>query len=150
MSKKRQSSSSVVSIMEDENLDLTNIDDEEAMLDGAERVNYMNVDISTDNIEDIITHKIENKTSLDDIYMINDEPEEGDIVYTSESDLDWNKTAVSEVIREGEFGCQVSYSIKGDSFTDVDPVLTDENNVIGNIPRYIYLKFSQDVYITEE
>ena len=79
MSKKRQSSSSVVSIMEDENLDLTNIDDEEAMLDGAERVNYMNVDISTDNIEDIITHKIENKTSLDDIYMINDEPEEGDM-----------------------------------------------------------------------
>ena len=79
MSKKRQSSSSVVSIMEDENLDLTNIDDEDAMLDGADRVNYMNVDISTDNIEDIITHKIENKTSLDDIYMINDEPEEGDM-----------------------------------------------------------------------
>ena len=79
MSKKRQSSSSVVSIMEDENLDLVNIDDEDAMLDGAERVNYMNVDISTDNIEDIITHKIENKTSLDDIYMINDEPEEGDV-----------------------------------------------------------------------
>ena len=79
MSKKRQSSSSVVSIMEDENLDLVNIDDEDAMLEGAERVNYMNVDISTDNIEDIITHKIENKTSLDDIYMINDEPEEGDM-----------------------------------------------------------------------
>lgn len=79
MSKKRQGSSSIVSIMDDENLDLNNIDDEEAMMAGNERVNYMNVDISTDNIEDIITHKIENKTSLDDIYMINEEPAEEDI-----------------------------------------------------------------------
>lgn len=79
MSKKRQGSSSIVNIMDDENLDLNNIDDEEAMMAGNERVNYMNVDISTDNIEDIITHKIENKTSLDDIYMINEEPEEEDI-----------------------------------------------------------------------
>ncbi len=78
MSKKRQSSSSIVNIMDDENLDLNNIDDEEAMMAGNGRVNYMNVDISTDNIEDIITHKIENKTSLDDIYMINDEPAEED------------------------------------------------------------------------
>ena len=35
-------------------------------------------------------------------------------------------------------------------FTDVDTVLTDDNNVIANIPRYMYLKFSQDVVITEE
>ena len=76
MSKKRQGSSSIVNIMEDENLDLNNIDDEEAIMAGNDRVNYMNVDISTDNIEDIITHKIENKTSLDDIYMMNEEPEE--------------------------------------------------------------------------
>ena len=79
MSKKRQGSSSIVNIMDDENLDLNNIDDEEAMMAGNDRVNYMNVDISTDNIEDIITHKIENKTSLDDIYMINEEPQEEDI-----------------------------------------------------------------------
>ena len=76
MSKKRQGSSSIVNIMDDENLDLNNIDDEEAMMAGNDRVNYMNVDISTDNIEDIITHKIENKTSLDDIYMINEEPQD--------------------------------------------------------------------------
>lgn len=79
MSKKRQGSSSIVNIMEDENLDLNNIDDEEAMMAGNDRVNYMNVDISTDNIEDIITHKIENKTSLDDIYMMNEESEEEEI-----------------------------------------------------------------------
>ncbi len=81
MSKKRQSTSSIVNIMDEENLDLNTIDDEDAMLSGAERVNYMNVDISTDNIEDIITHKIENKTSLDDIYMINDMPEESDLEF---------------------------------------------------------------------
>ena len=79
MSKKRQGSSSLVNIMEDENLDLNNIDDEEAMMAGNERVNYMNVDISTDNIEDIITHKIENKASLDDIYMMNESSEEEEI-----------------------------------------------------------------------
>lgn len=79
MSKKRQGSSSIVNIMEDENLDLNNIDDEDAIMAGNERVNYMNVDISTDNIEDIITHKIENKASLDDIYMMNEESEDEEI-----------------------------------------------------------------------
>ena len=46
--------------------------------------------------------------------------------------------------------CTVSYSVDGKVFTDVDTVLTDDNNVIANIPRYVYLKFSQDVVITEE
>lgn len=46
--------------------------------------------------------------------------------------------------------CTVSYSVDGEVFTDVDPVLTDDNNVIANIPRYVYLKFSQDVVITVE
>ena len=47
----------------------------------------------------------------------------------------------------------VTYEYKtkdGKVFTDVDPVLTDDNNVIANIPRYVYLKFSQDVVITVE
>ena len=46
--------------------------------------------------------------------------------------------------------CTVSYSVDGVTFTQHPTVLTDENNVICNIPRYIYLKFSQDVTITEE
>lgn len=46
--------------------------------------------------------------------------------------------------------CVVSYSVDGEVFTAVDPVLTDDNNVIANIPRYVYLKFSQDVVITVE
>ena len=46
--------------------------------------------------------------------------------------------------------CVVSYSVDGETWTDVDTVLTDDNNVIGNIPRYVYLMFSQDVVITVE
>ena len=46
--------------------------------------------------------------------------------------------------------CIVSYSVDGETWTDVDTVLTDDNNVIGNIPRYVYLLFSQDVVITVE
>ena len=46
--------------------------------------------------------------------------------------------------------CVVSCSVDGETWTDVDTVLTDDNNVIGNIPRYVYLLFSQDVVITVE
>ena len=77
MSKKRQSNSSIVSIMDDENLDLHDIEDDTLSAD-SDSVNYMNMDISTDNIEDIVTEKIENKAALEDIYMINrneDSPE---------------------------------------------------------------------------
>lgn len=52
---------------------------------------------------------------------------------------------------EGEgVNCVVSYSVDGETWTDHPTVLTDSNNVISNIPRYMYLKFSQDVVITEE
>ena len=52
MSKKRQTGSSIVSIMdEDENLNMQEIDDDNS--NANDGVNYMNVDISTDNIEDI-------------------------------------------------------------------------------------------------
>lgn len=46
--------------------------------------------------------------------------------------------------------CTVSYSVDGATWTDHQTSLTDYNNVIANIPRYMYLKFSQDVEITEE
>ena len=62
-----------------------------------------------------------------------------------------NLIGVKVLPGEGESAnCTVSYSIDGKVFTDVDPVLTDDNNVIANIPRYVYLKFSQDVVITVE
>ena len=52
---------------------------------------------------------------------------------------------------EGEgVNCVVSYSVDGETWTEHPTTLTDDNNVISNIPRYMYLKFSQDVVITEE
>ena len=62
-----------------------------------------------------------------------------------------NLIGVKVLPGDGEgINCVVSYSVDGKVFTDVDTVLTDNNNVIANIPRYMYLKFSQDVAITEE
>lgn len=75
MTKKRQPSSSIVSIMDDENLDLHEIDDDTSLSADADSMNYMNVDISTDNIEDIVTEKIESKVHLEDIYMMNTQEE---------------------------------------------------------------------------
>ena len=46
--------------------------------------------------------------------------------------------------------CIVSYSVDGNTWTQHPTILTDSNNVIVNIPRYVYLKFSQDVVITVE
>lgn len=62
-----------------------------------------------------------------------------------------NLIGVKVLPGDGEgINCVVSYSVDGKVFTNVDPVLTDDNNVIANIPRYVYLKFSQDVVITVE
>lgn len=69
MTRKRQSSSSVVSMDEEDSLNLRNLDEDDSM--NTDPINYMNVDISTDNIEDIVTSKIgEDKVSPDDIYMM--------------------------------------------------------------------------------
>lgn len=46
--------------------------------------------------------------------------------------------------------CALSYSVDGETWTEWPDHMTDANNVISNIPRYMYLKFSQDVVITEE
>lgn len=46
--------------------------------------------------------------------------------------------------------CKVEYSIDGKTFTGAGDNLTDFNNVIANVPRYVYLRFGQEVEITEE
>ena len=62
-----------------------------------------------------------------------------------------NLIGVKVVPGDGESAnCVVSYSVDGETWTDVATVLTEYNNVIGNIPRYVYLMFSQDVVITVE
>ena len=78
MSKKRQPSSSIVSIMDEDNLDLNEIDEDAVLSADTDSVNYMNMDISTDNIEDIVTEKIGRKVNLEDIYMVNGSEEESD------------------------------------------------------------------------
>ena len=76
-------------------------------------------------------------------------PEVGSEVHTD--DIYITEPSYVSGITEGAISdCVVSYSVDGKVFTDVDTVLTDDNNVIANIPRYMYLKFSQDVAITEE
>ena len=76
-------------------------------------------------------------------------PEVGSEVHTD--DIYITEPSYVSDITEGVISdCVVSYSVDGKVFTDVDTVLTDNNNVIANIPRYMYLKFSQDVVITEE
>ncbi len=94
MSKKRQISSSIVSIMDEDNLDLHDIDDDVTLSADSDSVNYMNVDISTDNIEDIVTEKMENKANLEDIYMINNHED------TADSDFEVPKgIAVDDPVR---------------------------------------------------
>lgn len=55
-----------------------------------------------------------------------------------------------QIVSEETPNCTVSFSVDGTDWTDHETVLTDVNNVIGSIPRYVYLKFSQDVNITVE
>ena len=71
MTKKRQPGSSIVNLLDDENLDLNDINEDGSINGEADGVNYVNMDISTDNIEDIVTEKIDRKMNIDDIYMMN-------------------------------------------------------------------------------
>ena len=67
MNQKREPNSSIVSVMEpEENLDVLDFDDKD--LDDA---GYISDDLATDNIEDIITTKMEHKSS--DLYMMSDD-----------------------------------------------------------------------------
>ena len=81
MTKKRQSSSSIVSVMDEEALDLQDISEDSVMDAEHDDMNYMNVDISTDNIEDIVSSKMGDKVSSEDIYMLHssDEPDVNDL-----------------------------------------------------------------------
>ena len=74
MSKKRQSSS-IVSIIDEDDMDLQDINEEDSLSENEDGVNYMNMEINTDNIEDIVTEKMEKKISIDDIYLSSSEEE---------------------------------------------------------------------------
>ena len=94
MTKKRQPNSSVVSVLDDEALNLNDLSEDENLDVDANDVNYINMDISTDNIEDIVTEKMENKMGLDDIYMTGSHDDE------SASDIEVPKgVAVDDPVR---------------------------------------------------
>ena len=78
MTQKRNSHSSVVSV-EDENIDLLDFD---ADKDDDDTVDYIETDLGTDNIEDIITSSKLNEMKSDDFYMM----DSGDS--SRDSDLD--------------------------------------------------------------
>ena len=76
MTKKRQSSS-VVNMMEEENLDILDLDNDKDLSDDVSDDSFMNVEISTDNIEDIVSAgKIDGKTNYDDVYLMDTEDED--------------------------------------------------------------------------
>ena len=77
MTKKTQSSS-IVNIMEEDNLDILDIESEKDVDDAGDE-SYMNVDISTDNIEDIVSAgKIESKSPYEDVYLMDSQEEKAD------------------------------------------------------------------------
>ena len=77
MTKKRQSSS-IVNIMEEENLDILDIESEKDVDDAGDE-SYMNVDISTDNFEDIVSAgKIESKSPYEAVYLMDSQEEKAD------------------------------------------------------------------------
>ena len=76
MAQKRNSKSSVVSVMEDENIDMLDFDAAEKE---DESVDYIETDLGTDNIEDIIdTSKME-RIKSDDFFMLDSSSDEYDM-----------------------------------------------------------------------
>lgn len=90
-----------------------------------------------------------------DLVTFTETPEVGEELYWNLDMLDFNNQTVKELVyteipQPIPVDCTVSYSVDGETWTEHSDTLTDDNNVICNIPRYMYLKFSQDVEITEE
>lgn len=92
------------------------------------------------------------------LYTTTDSPAVGDsALFTSDQGQeDYNVQTIKAIdttetpAPEVPVDCKLSYSVDGNTWTDWPENITDDNNVISNIPRYMYLKFSQDVVITEE
>ncbi len=92
MTQKRNSHSSVVSV-EDENIDLLDFDTEK---EDDDAVDYIETDLGTDNIEDIITSSKLGEMKSDDFYMM----DSGDSSRDSELDTEISKGfAVEDPVR---------------------------------------------------
>ena len=90
------------------------------------------------------------------LYTATDSPAVGDAALFTLNNLDYNVQTIKAIdttetpVDPDPVDCTLSYSVDGSTWTDWPENITDDNNVISNIPRYMYLKFSQDVVITEE
>lgn len=92
------------------------------------------------------------------LYTTTDSPAVGDtaLFTVNPGEEDYNVQTIKDIdttetpVDPDPVNCTVSYSVDGTTWTEHPTVLTDENNVICNIPKYVYLKFSQDVVITVE
>ena len=97
MAQKRNSRSSVVSVMEeDENIDLLDFDSEDEGDKEDSSVDYIETDLGTDNIEDIIDTSKMDGMKNDDFYMMDSSDSDVD----SESDIEVPKgVAVEDPVR---------------------------------------------------
>lgn len=87
------------------------------------------------------------------LYTPTDSPAVGDkaLFTLFEYEYEYNLQTIKSINTTGTpVDCKLSYSVDGSTWTDWPENMTEDNNVIANIPRYMYLKFSQDVVITVE
>lgn len=92
------------------------------------------------------------------LYTTTDSPAVGDsaLFTVASGSEDYNVQTIKAIdttetpVDPDPVDCTLSYSVDGSTWTEWPEDMTDDNNVISNIPRYMYLKFSQDVVITEE
>ena len=99
--------------------------------------------------------KWSNSSYYYDLFTDTATPEVDDKAYLDYSLKEFYPQTIKSVSGDPEYydnvNCVLSYSVDGSTFTELsDEAMTDANNVIANIPKYLYLKFSQDVEITEE
>lgn len=93
MAQKRNSNSSVISV-EEENLDILDFDSEKDEEDDS--VDYIETDLGTDNIEDIITSSKLNGVKSDDFYMM----DSGDSIREADTEVETQKgMAVEDPVR---------------------------------------------------
>ena len=93
MAQKRNSNSSVISV-EDENLDMLDFDSDKDVEDDS--VDYIETDLGTDNIEDIITSSKLSGVKSDDFFMM----DSGDSIREADTDIDTQKgMAVEDPVR---------------------------------------------------
>ncbi len=79
MTQKRNSRSSVVSVMEDENIDLLDFD---STKEADDSVDYIGTDLGTDHIEDIIDTTKLGGIKSDDFYMMDDSSDSSESIDT--------------------------------------------------------------------